>query len=661
MIKKIMILFCIFIFLIIGISGTDFNPEIIGEFTEDGVELIGSDTLKFGEGEYDIGNLIGEEIEVIASKVWVEKKEESNKIIFQEEGYVNVNGNLFKNAKKLSSIEVDSEGNVKGAYLTATKDNTVFFLEGREHQISAGQTIILKNGKITLEGGDSLRIKDESSEKFIDVGFLGESLEIEKNLEGNSVFTGDFTIGNDEARGTATVYAGKIYEIGKNTEATIKGINNKVFENNLKVSYDNDFDLSNCKENCINYGNDKISLIGSGFTTNLGEKNDIFGDMQNEKYVHLIGTKERNLEIELNGGSLEIKKDLSNSNLGFDIKHEGDFVIDNGRAVIYSEKDIKLEEQRLFVKARYDEELTYSYDLNFNEGEYILENNIFKDNKGNELFNGNLPWENVVYNADKISETEARNIKKRLQAEGRLIYEGDPFFLDWIKGECGEAIIKEIYLAQETANQNKDGIKGSPLDLYGLLKAEGAGFQGVDEYGYQSIPFFEMFCDTPQRKIVGTAGLTLVGSKKNVEILKDGNYIPKNLQVESITGSGYYMPKQSTKNVFVYAAGVFNNQEKKLRDSIIKLYGEEELNKMSKDEFAYWKTISYWGPFTYERYLEDREDMYIKTWGDRPIPSKKDTKKLADNLEYIKWLARLRTDFEHYLGPEGLNLFAYPS
>ena len=645
MIKKTFFLFCIFI-LLIGIIP---SAELIKE--------ISTATLE------NVGSLISDELaneDISVASATITKEGDNNRIsFFGENPSAKIKNDLFENidTNELAYLELNDLGEIVTADLTASED-TVFSFGGTPYAVNKGERVYYKDGKV-ISYGNSIGIKEKDSDKFTTLNCLGDSLEFEKDAKGNSVVVGDLKIGNDEAMGKITLSNGKISEIWEGTDATINGINNKVSGNNLKVTYNKDFDLSKCESNCINYETDKISLKGFGFTTNLGRENDVFGDMENEKEIHLIGTKERDLEIIMNGGDLEISNS-EDPNLGFDIKHGGDFIINNGRISVYSEKDLKLEEQQMFVKADYGEELTYSYDINFNNGEHVLESNIFKDDKGNELFNGNLPWENVILKANEISNSEARLIKKRLQEEGKLLYEGDPFFLDWLRGDCGEVIMKQIYLAQETANQNKDGIKGSPLNFYGLLKAEGAGFQGVDKYGYKSIPFFEMYCDNPKREIAGTVGLTLVGSEANIERLRQGNYIPKDHQVESISGLKYYMPHQPAENVFVYAAGVFNNQEYKLRESIKKLYGEEYLDKISKDKYDYLKTIAYWAPFTFERYLEDIDGIYVEKWGDKPIPSTDDTEKLADNLEYIKWLARLRTDFEYYLGPAGLNLFAYP-
>jgi len=96
------------IFLVVGISGAGFNLEIIGELIEAGAELIGG-IIQFGEGEYDIGNLIGEleKEDIRVSSVRVEKKEENNRITFLEGGSVNIKGNLFENVEPLSRIDVD--------------------------------------------------------------------------------------------------------------------------------------------------------------------------------------------------------------------------------------------------------------------------------------------------------------------------------------------------------------------------------------------------------------------------------------------------------------------------------------------------------------------------------------------------------------------------
>jgi len=640
--KKIVIFVCVFMFLVVGISGAGFDPDTIGEFTDAGAELVGSNTLQFGEGLYDIGNLIGEleSTDISVSNVRIEKKEESNKITFLKDGNVNIKGDLFENVEELSRIELGDNGEVISADLTASED-TVFVLGGKENKVLAGQTITLKDGKITLKGGDSYEYKEEGFDEFTKVDFLGESLEIEKDLKGNSIFTGDFTINGNEIKGLennigkATLSKnGEIIEIGKDTKATINGIECSVSGDNVKTSYNENFDLSKCQGNCLNFG-DSIALGGDDFTVNLGEANTVFGDMETEKYIDgQKDPKTRNLEITLNGGVVEIEKDSSKDYLAFKAQANGDYVIYDGRTIIegdYSErglvkKDGKTtisDQSKIFVKASEDKEgQLYSYDLTLNEGEYFLENNIFTDKKGNELFNANKPWENVIRKSQKL----VINPEKRyptLTEEGKKIYDkveeetgARPRFYGLVNQENEENLAKLPCKVVEIVNQNTLNTKIGVEELHHVFNLEMGGLEA----------FQEAIKADPGREILGISiGLDTFGGVDH-SFEKSKGFFPPDFNPSELETFEWLNEKdekvtsvvfENIEQAYTALAGEYAYRKYQSIKLYGKYYGEEEKNKLTKDQeilLAYYNYNCGIGCLESALKNKNAEDKIFKAW-----------------------------------------------
>jgi len=320
-------------------------------------------TIETGTTE-NIGNLIGaglEATDITANGVELTKTENENTLTFLEGGSVNIEGNKFENVKEDSLIKLDNNGLITFANLTVTKD-TNFNFDGRTYKVLSGQNIIYKKE--------------------------GE----------NSIFTGNFQVGNDKFNGinkedfASVTFSkdGKVSEIGKGTDAFVNGVNFKVTGNNLNLYYDENFkSIDHNGQNYFNFGNGKVSTGGIGFSFDLGKTNSVFGSMVAKKDVKGIGTKTRNLGFTLNGGNLEISKDTNvKSDLAFNVNGIGDYVINDGRAVVYSQKGyvkdengryVSSDKNSIFVKENYNNGLSYSYDINLNQGEYSLKSNVFTE------------------------------------------------------------------------------------------------------------------------------------------------------------------------------------------------------------------------------------------------------------------------------------------
>jgi len=595
------------ILLVVGISGVGFNPNLIEEFTEAGAELIGSDTINFGEGEYDIGNLIEgfEKEDISVSNVRVEKKEENNRITFLKNGNTNIKGDLFENVEALSYIEVDNKGNIKEAFLKAGEGGSSFIFDGNPYHIPEGGIIEYKDGEIIVKESDSFEFGDKESNELTKVNLLGESIKV-KNVGGDYIITGNSKIGNNEILGIgenigkATVSRnGKILEVWGGTEAKINGIECSVSQNNVNLYFEKNFNpLEHKGENYFNYEEEKIALGGTGFTANLGEENAVFGDMKTKKYIDgQENPKTRNLEITLNGGNLEISKDKNiKSGLAFNAQGDGGYVIDLGRAVIRSEKDLMLEKQNVFVKTHKDKEgLLYSYDLNLNEGEYVLENNLFKDKKGNVLMNTNKDWENSIKKSTElnIEFKKGEGFAKEIEAISKELTGVRPrYYLGFMNEEQEEEMLKWMCEAVDSTNQNIFGTKISLPEFYTRYMGEGgsAWREGYPYYDYKNIGH--------DAEVWGSRlGMDYIASQK--EELEEGGFLSKGFldkfskedAPRSETSREMNTLKfDSIKESLFAFAGEYARRKHRFEQDCINHFGKEECNKMSDNEIVFWVT-----------------------------------------------------------------------
>jgi hypothetical protein len=621
-----------------------------------------------------IGTLFGLKSEDLTVQgVELTNGEDENTLKFLEGGSVNILGDSFKNVEKNSLIKLDDSGEIKSADLTANADTSFNFKGfGDAIKVSKGNRLVYENGEINIyksTGKETISVRQNVFDKdgnniakFMDIKMNGDSFNIKK-LEDGNILTGNINIGADNIRGVGEngvgkvtlSKEGKISEIWKGTDATVKNANFKVSGDNLKMYYDADFKPSDhLGENYFSYKKDTAYFGGNEFTVNFADKNAMFGDMYLTKQVNGIGTKKRGFEATLNGGNLELSKYSINQNdFGFNVQSEGKFTINNGRNLISSDGN------GLFVEPNKDDEgLLYSYDLNFNNGEYKLESNIFTNRDGSLRVNNNKPWENAILIAKDTSSSEAKALRLEVEKEGRLIFVDEPNFLQWLNNitlsPCGESIMKQVYTATETANENKYGATISPLQVYGVLKAEGAGYKPK---GSLRIPFFDTYCKNPNKEIIGTeVGLTLVGSANYIAKVKEGDFVSEDLQVRDYPAykelTGQTPPRLKAKDAFEYLAGVMAYKESLFNKDFKELYGEEEYNKLTPDEKSYWLTFFYWGENTARNALKDRTKNYVKVWeGAAPTDQE-------DYLARGKYLSRHRTDFEYYL--QKLGLFDYP-
>lgn len=553
-------------------------------------------TIEKGTMKEIFANILGNGINVVEG-------ENGNTITFLDGGSLNISGVLYENVTESSSIELNNAGNITFADLTASK-NTTFILGGTEYKIPKGGRIKYEEGKPAIFYGDSLEFKEGSSDKFTKVNLLGESLKFEKIGESN-IITGNVKIGNDEFKGLDENVGkitlskdGRITEIWKGTDATMKNVNFKVSGDNLKMYYDENFVASShANENYFNYGKNKINVGGTGFSSNLGKTNNIFGDMKVAKEVKGIGTKTRDLGFTLNGGNLEISKDMSiNDDLSFNVKGDGDYIINNGRAVIYSQKGyvkdnkgkyVLSDENIVFVKENYKDGLSYSYDINFNNDEYTLKSNVFTNKKGNVFVNLNNEWEDYIRKINERDINEINKLKEEINGEKGVNARDYAYLL-----KDREGLVKMFVEARDSANKNILGTKLSMEELVTRYMLEGGALY---QDGY---PVYVYDHEGLNTEIYGSRiGLDYIGEANSLEELKKYKLIPENFQIKSLvemrneqyqdTTTAYFYNIKDSITAF---AGEFTRRKAVFERDFKEAYGEQDFNLMADDEKYFWLT-----------------------------------------------------------------------
>ena len=545
-----------------------------------------------------IGEWIGKGLNILADGVGFKKEGEDSVFTFNEGGKMNINGDLFENIKEDSSIKLSSSGDIKFADLTASDDTSFNFKGfGDEIKLSKGNRLVYENNEINIfkNGGKetiSLRqnVFDDNGNnigKFMDIKMIGDTFNIKKSGEGN-IFNGNFEFGDNKISGLAengigrvivSKKEGRITEILGGTDATMNGVDHKVSSSNgLKIFYEGDFNpLEHAGENYFNYaGRDKVYAGGSGFTTDLTQSTNIFGDMKTAKVVNGIGTKTRDLSITMNGGDLEISKyKTGDSDLGFNINGKGDYVINNGREIIESRDVTKIVngklvptgESLLYVRANDPDGSLFSYDMKFNDGNYILEDDIFKHKNGAVIFNGKTFSENIVYNRQNFPLTteEITEIEKQT---------GDDTFLDYTYNLKDELLDKKILESAAKVN-----ISGEAL--FSTLAGEG-WFYRADK---DSLSVWDKYKDNPNQEFYpGEVSLTRIQGffdelKNRGLISPDSSIMVNSVGTKRIRG----------EDIFDFTAATVKYCELLVKDDI----GEKEYNAMTDNEKFFWVTYYY--------------------------------------------------------------------
>ena len=297
---------------------------LIGIVFSAGESSTAPETTIFESGIFsNIGKLIGSglnDMDIIASGVKLSKDDEGiNTLTFLEGGSLNIKGSVFEDIEPGSSIKLNLKGEPLSANLLASDATSFDFRDKGTYELSKGNRLTLNNGIITVlkeKGSDTFKFRQEILDdsgknigSFMNIKMNGDSMNLNK-IDGGNVLTGNFDFLSNNVKGIAENTngritlsdEGRISEIWKGTDATSSNINFKVSGDNLKLYYDSEFNaLEHKGENYFSYNQNKLSVGGSGFTTNLGSQNNIFGNMKSTSQIKNVGDKEiQNIVLKFN-------------------------------------------------------------------------------------------------------------------------------------------------------------------------------------------------------------------------------------------------------------------------------------------------------------------------------------------------------------------------
>lgn len=259
------------------------------------------------------------------------------------------------------------------------------------------------------------------------------------SLKGKVVYEGrnfGFPDGRVLGIGEVTVDNGKIVGIRGGTTAIINGIEHNVETSGLKISYEENFDPSSSKrkgENYFNYGKNKISLGGKGFTSSFKKGNTIFPEYIENKYEGSFDEKRGILEFTLKGGNLEVIKNSPDSSpLALKIKADGETIIQNGRWKLETDGNRVYADVNRFSRLSADMEFDYVGNGG-KSSKYLLETNSFFRNPLNNAEKADIRLEinslenQITKNKEELFEIITPEILSIEKIENQL--EASPYIL----------------------------------------------------------------------------------------------------------------------------------------------------------------------------------------------------------------------------------------
>lgn len=134
------------------------GAEIIDELQVNEAGVIESGSIKTtGNKNVDFNSFFNEGVNVSGKGVGVDKKDGISKITFNTGGSLEINGNKFEKVAEGSTMELDENGNIKSANLTAG-DATNFSIGARNISVGEGSQVLMENGEITVKSDESFNI-----------------------------------------------------------------------------------------------------------------------------------------------------------------------------------------------------------------------------------------------------------------------------------------------------------------------------------------------------------------------------------------------------------------------------------------------------------------------------------------------------------------------
>lgn len=548
--------------------------------------------------DLQIGDKIGENIKpediVISQNIKFIRQNTETTLTFAADGsYVKVKNDMFNNIKKQDAntnayIKLNDNGELTEADITSDKNGGVYAFGNEIVKVPPSTRVTYKNGEINVYGKDKtfqLTHKDDTTTqpnaiKILDpsgVTIKGNTI-TGKSFDTNGIWVSSSKEGG-EGKGEVTFTGSKVTKVGKDTSATIKGVEHDTFSSELNLYYDENFDPSKHKgENYFNYGKNKVFIGGDNFASIFREKNDVFPELKLEKQIQGAQPKIGFFGIEMRNGDVEVAKDTSKKDLYFNVKSEGDFMLIQGRHKVVAEGG------GVYIQPYKEYELSYGMNIN---NEYFSDGFTVKDRKGDVTFDTTLPWERTIQKASNIDKSQTDQIKQAIKKQLNVnpkVYHG------FINEETEEDLAKWTYEAAEKANKNQYGVKVTPYEVFTTFMAEGGADPNlIMKYYYKNhYEYVFAFSDL---------GLDYIA--REMPILKQQGFVPGDVTLTPTTAQnehGVIVPTANFPDLsqgLTALAGRLAWTKKAFLDDFKNYYGEEELNKMSDDEKFFWTTYYY--------------------------------------------------------------------
>ncbi len=352
------------------------GASIIQELKVDNNGYVTEGSIEFTQ-QSQIGNLVGKNIkieDVTVSNARLTKNNGISAFTLKENGNLIIRerdpntgqpsrGRNYNNIAAGGIIKLDENGQVIEADITSNERGSAISFADKVIEIPPDTRVTFKDGKIKVYGNDkTFSLSNFGSQKSARIKIIeGGEVTIAGNTVSGRSFEGEnFKVfGLNGGYGRIVFSEEKIVQVGENTAATIKGIQHITSDKNLNIYYSKVFDpLQHKNEDYFVYGEDRVWLGGSGFTSKLRKGNEIFPEYIENMYDDSFVERDTSVEFRPRGGEIEvIKSSPEDAQLAFNIKTKGELDIKNGRWLLVGDNE------NMYAKIENEPEFSISYDM----------------------------------------------------------------------------------------------------------------------------------------------------------------------------------------------------------------------------------------------------------------------------------------------------------
>lgn len=540
-----------------------------------------------------------------SAPVFIGSSEESGDIfkVNKSGSYMEIDFTLYESLGNGSYFRINSSGEIEQAEIIPSSSGAYWF-KNNEYSLSEGQKLLFKNGSIYIS---STKGTGEGPLKFGFTPSVGDKINLNgpvkfgkddegrTTLEGDFEFNGNAVSGLDGGSGKISISEyGKISKIWRDTHADYKGIKYRA-EKPVNVYYEtieNDVDIGKAKKkgNYFIYEehNRKIFAGGKDFKFKLMEGNTVYPALENEREVEGF---DENLESELSFEPVNSNMRLSRKDSEFVLDHGGEVIIKNGEAEFTSR------DGSIFAEPS-GANNGFSFNMSVN-GQYEIEDsNLLVDGRKIGDINSG-PYKEVLDRASKINEGKKDSIKQELESK----WNARPReYFGYIDEKEEKKIVEWVYEASDSANDNKEGVKVTPSEIYTTAMLEGLsakdGFMSESDIstskGYYEDPYTSVYS-------YNVLGLDNLGNKEVQDELRSEDFIPEDIEMKPIEGTKTNEQGEEVSPVVFdnlgegikALAGEFALRKSRFKRDYVEKYGEGSYQKLTEDEKFFWTSVYY--------------------------------------------------------------------